>query len=264
MYCECGCGKETSVVKKTNKKEGYIKGAYRRFIHGHHPIKKQTSDCKNYGFTIDKRNGRWYVITRPGKNHTLWARIVYQNFYLNGEEIPSEYSVHHINGNCTDDRIENLELKENKKHLSEHRNMIVKIKRDEKELTFPSILQASQFLNVSINAVHHVLKKKSSVVRGWIAEYFPMDINIPENFLFSSENGKEILLENTQEVRNKFWSSCIKPKLRRRIKLTKNEEEKSFSSVTEASEFLGINPSAISNAIKRGNKAKGWEVSHTN
>lgn len=260
MYCQCGCENVTSILKQTDNKNGYVKGSYRRYIHGHHPTKKQTSDCKNYGFTRDKCNGRWYVVTRPGENPVLWARIVYQNSILNGNELSSGYSVHHLNGDCTDDWIGNLELKANKKHFSEHKNITVRIKKDEKELVFPSISQTAQFLGVSSNAVHHALCKKSSVVRGWIAEYFPLDINIPENSLLLFENGKESILENNQEVRNKFWSSCVKPKLRRGINLIKNEEKKSFSSVTEAAIFLGISPSAILNGIKRENKVKGWDV----
>jgi hypothetical protein len=36
MYCECGCGQKTEVIKEMNKSQGRIKGQYNRFILGHH------------------------------------------------------------------------------------------------------------------------------------------------------------------------------------------------------------------------------------
>ena len=34
--CECGCGKRTTIITKTRKKCGHVKGEFLRFIHGHH------------------------------------------------------------------------------------------------------------------------------------------------------------------------------------------------------------------------------------
>jgi hypothetical protein len=35
MYCECGCGKFTSITKKNETKRGYVKGKPKRFLPGH-------------------------------------------------------------------------------------------------------------------------------------------------------------------------------------------------------------------------------------
>ncbi|HTF72450.1 MAG TPA: hypothetical protein VK638_58255 [Edaphobacter sp.] len=34
--CECGCGEETSLITKTDKRKGHVKGEYARFLAGHH------------------------------------------------------------------------------------------------------------------------------------------------------------------------------------------------------------------------------------
>lgn len=41
-YCHCGCGQKTAIIKKTNKRDGLIKGQPRRFIHNHHTKRNAT------------------------------------------------------------------------------------------------------------------------------------------------------------------------------------------------------------------------------
>jgi len=35
MYCECGCGSVTNIIKVTNRSRGLIAGEYRRYVVGH-------------------------------------------------------------------------------------------------------------------------------------------------------------------------------------------------------------------------------------
>ena len=34
-YCECGCGQQAPLAKKTNAAKGWVKGQPLRFVHGH-------------------------------------------------------------------------------------------------------------------------------------------------------------------------------------------------------------------------------------
>lgn len=70
---------------------------------------------KNY---IGKDKGRWIVRHRMGKD--LWARVVYQNYVLNGVSIPEGYVIHHKNSNIEDDSIENLVMLPDGIHRSIH------------------------------------------------------------------------------------------------------------------------------------------------
>jgi hypothetical protein len=42
--CECGCGKQTQISKRTNKARGQIKGQFLHFIKGHHVRPKRTKE----------------------------------------------------------------------------------------------------------------------------------------------------------------------------------------------------------------------------
>jgi hypothetical protein len=35
MFCECGCGKSTTICKQTSTRKGRVKGRPNRFVHGH-------------------------------------------------------------------------------------------------------------------------------------------------------------------------------------------------------------------------------------
>jgi len=62
---------------------------------------------------------RWSVLTKDGV-HMLQARWMMMN-YLHAINLPKIFHVHHINGKTDDDRIENLQLKRNGLHITEHR-----------------------------------------------------------------------------------------------------------------------------------------------
>lgn len=83
-----------------------------RYIHGHHrrggrfPTGKKPHNY-NGGLAFNAHMGRWFITCRDG-SHALFYRGV-MAAQLGRELDPNEH-VHHLNGDCTDDRPENLEL----------------------------------------------------------------------------------------------------------------------------------------------------------
>ena len=83
MFCECGCGRETNIIKNNCKSRELIKGLYRRFIHGHNPTQGR------------KYNGKWYkqCSKQKGiKEHRLLAEKVL------GKPLSSKILIHHFDG----------------------------------------------------------------------------------------------------------------------------------------------------------------------
>ena len=65
---------------------------------------------------FQRGDGRWCVMCRRG--YELWYRVVMRD--LLGRALRSGEVVHHRNGDCTDDRPENLELLDPSTHAREH------------------------------------------------------------------------------------------------------------------------------------------------
>lgn len=72
----------------------------------------------NEGVFFDKSKNRWFV--RERKGGFLWSHVVYQNFVLNGQNIPVGYVIHHRNGDETNDDVDNLEMLLHGEHTSLH------------------------------------------------------------------------------------------------------------------------------------------------
>ena len=126
----------------------------------------------NYGFT-QMKDGRWRVRNRDG-GKTLWSHVVYQNYYLNGAEIPKGYIVHHKDRNNQNDDPDNLEILLQKFHGALHMKInnlfskrVILIKNNV-IMEFDSGLAASRGLKLSRNAVNEAIRRKHKV-KGWIA-----------------------------------------------------------------------------------------------
>lgn len=114
--CECGCGNQTAIAKRTNiAKDGYrqLVGERQRYAKGHG---SKTYKAHIGGLSF-REDGRWYVIGRNGTSE-YWARIVMRNGL--GRDLAPKEQVHHINGDRTDDRIENLQVMTHAEHSRFH------------------------------------------------------------------------------------------------------------------------------------------------
>jgi len=124
-FCACGCGKKTSVALWTDRRQKWIKGESKRFIHGHNSknvkgpnhhnwkggrtINGEYIECKNEKHP--RADSRGYVL-----EHILIAEKVLGKF------LPLKVVVHHVNNNSSDNRNQNLLLCENNAyHLLLHR-----------------------------------------------------------------------------------------------------------------------------------------------
>lgn len=99
-FCQCGCGRLTSIATRTRSDVGDVAGAPRRFFgnHGHRPLARKA-------LFLSASNGRTYIPTRDG-GREYWCRVVARNIL--GRDLLAGEIVHHINGDHTDDRPENL------------------------------------------------------------------------------------------------------------------------------------------------------------
>lgn len=57
MFCECGCGRLTKVIARTDNRKGWIKGSYYRYIQGH-SIMKPSPRYKGIDKLVEKHQGK--------------------------------------------------------------------------------------------------------------------------------------------------------------------------------------------------------------
>ena len=110
-FCQCGCGRKTTVSPKTAVKYGYVKGEPRKYIHGHN-IKSKSGQLYRV-----KHLGYW-IIKFPGHHRACPNGYVKEHILIAekalGKPLPPGAEVHHINGIKDDNNRGNLIICQNK------------------------------------------------------------------------------------------------------------------------------------------------------
>ena len=50
-FCECGCGRKTTIARKSDRAKGAVRGKPRRFIRGHHHRRAERYRVEDRGYT---------------------------------------------------------------------------------------------------------------------------------------------------------------------------------------------------------------------
>jgi len=100
-YCNCGCGKTTTISKHTSRKYNRIKGEPTLYLPGHGNREKPID------YTVDKETGCWiwqrYVdkqgygrVSKPINGTVLAYKIYYE---IANDRVPDGYALEHICSN---------------------------------------------------------------------------------------------------------------------------------------------------------------------
>ena len=107
----------TRMGKKTGKPWRFCSHSCRGAYGKSHARDMSGPNNPRYNGGFSKSDGRTVVCTRDG-GFVFWYRIVIEDAI--GRPLTPEEIVHHINGDPTDDRLENLELTTRAEHASMH------------------------------------------------------------------------------------------------------------------------------------------------
>jgi ribosomal protein L24E len=115
--CECGCGQQAPLARKTDNRDGRRKGEALRFVRGHENVGRRG---KNHGSWKGGRvmMGGYVYVHRPEHPHASARGYVAEHVLVAsrvlGKQLPPGAEVHHVNGDKTDNRTANLVICESK------------------------------------------------------------------------------------------------------------------------------------------------------
>lgn len=119
---------------------------------------------------LNESRNRWCVTGRSGQP-IPWARVVFENAFRGGEELPTESLIHHRDGDSVNDALVNLECISKGEHGVRHRARPVILRRNEEEHQFRSLADAARFLNVSSGRICSWASGYRTSKDGWIVSY---------------------------------------------------------------------------------------------
>ena len=114
--CECGCGQPAPIA--TESGGGYKRGEPKRFVCGH-ATKGRNLPPRNGGLSSHGA-GRTQICCRDGSKVFFYRAVMEAHL---GRHLESHEIVHHINGDSSDDRLENLAVTTQQAHTSLHHRL---------------------------------------------------------------------------------------------------------------------------------------------
>jgi hypothetical protein len=104
--CECGCGQPTKPASRNRERLGWVKGEPLRFINGHNKTNITTE-----GHTKTHEAGYKMIKLPSHPNASKTGYVMYHRHILEsflGYYLSSEYHVHHIDFDKTNNDVSNL------------------------------------------------------------------------------------------------------------------------------------------------------------
>lgn len=117
--CHCGCGEDTNVPDTTIAAQGRYAGLPNKYVHNHHGRVPEGHERQRKDGVVVVKEPSHPLSNRSGRvrKHRLVAEKAL------GEVLPLDHPVHHVNGDPSDNRPENLVVCESKAyhHLLHYR-----------------------------------------------------------------------------------------------------------------------------------------------
>lgn len=126
--CQCGCGQAVRIAPVNDKSKGWIKGEPLKFLRGHGTLMAaQAKTERSLGNKSISSHGYVAVCVGAGKRqyeHILVAeKSLGRRLRSFGRGNPKSEIVHHINGNKTDNRPDNLLVCTHEYHVALHHKL---------------------------------------------------------------------------------------------------------------------------------------------
>jgi hypothetical protein len=123
-FCKCGCGKEVPIAKDNRPERGYYKGQRVNYLQGHGTSGKRGALASRWAGGKHVSTSGYIYLHRPEHpNCTQYGYVLEHRLAMEkklGRYLEPWEKVHHINGDQTDNRIENLVITSLSEHMRGH------------------------------------------------------------------------------------------------------------------------------------------------